>query len=135
MHDTIHKVKHEAGHDFHFFSGINHELGKRIQHTLHRGDIFNSPAHISGTHSLDIAQGFAMSSGSINDKGRGDLIHIHIKPKDKIVHLSSVSYTPSEHESLLPSGTNLQYHGSSIDHDKSINTHFTTHHFTIHSQD
>ncbi len=132
IHDSIHNAKHEAGHEFHAFSGVHHTLGSKIE-KLKSGDVLHSPAHMSFTHEPDIAQGFAMSGSKTRDNNH--IIHLHIKPEDKIVHISKISHVPFEHETIIPSGSNLKYHGSSSFNDGVLDKKFIVHHMSIHSQD
>lgn len=128
VHEAIHRTAHPVGDHIHFYSGVGFDPQKMAEHSADK--ILHSPAHLSVTHHLPTAVGFA--SRDYNSKYR-HLIHIHAKPEDKVSHVSHISEFDSEHESILPSGAKLKY-SHTTDHIASHGDNFKVHHFTIHSQ-
>lgn len=137
MHETIMKHAKASGHEFHLFSGTGRDFKK--MHKESGSKIFHLPAHTSATHHLGVAKEFATNKTHIDESGvtHKHMIHIHVKPKDKVLHISKHSAMPEEHETIIPAKTNLEYHGSSVHERKGplypVTTH--VHHFTVHSQE
>jgi hypothetical protein len=131
IHESIHASKHEAGEHLVLHSGVSARMGNRFLE--HRGKIFHSPAHISASHDHDIAHEF-MFNHNPGSMGERHLVHIHVKPNDKILHVSHHSASPDEHETIVPSGTHLKHlktHShTTIDGDTIVH-----HHFEIHKQE
>ena len=141
MHRAIVDHAKPSGHEFHTFSGTSRDFSEIAKNS--KDGIIHSPAHISVTHSPEVAKDFADQKYFAKDKGvdvdsRRHLIHIHVKPHDKILHVSRHSEHSSEHETIIPAGTKLKYHHSS-DHEGGGSGRFKktyrVHHFTIHSQE
>lgn len=133
MHNTIMKHAKASGHEFHTFSGTTRDFEHLAKHT--KDGIFHSPAHISTTHSLNGARHFADNKHvDGGEEGEKHLMHIHVKPHDKVLHVSGHSQYSHEHETIIPAGTKLKYHGSSM-HDNGLGDKYKAHHFTIHSQE
>lgn len=122
IHDSIMKHAKPSGHEFHTFSGVSTDFGKLAKES--KDHILHSPAHISTSHSVEEAQHFSEK----HSDGFYHHIHIHIKPHDKILHISSVSEKPHEHETIIPAGTKLKYHGTTKHDDIDKFHHFTIHH-------
>lgn len=132
-HEAIMRHAKASGHEFHTFSGTSRDFSKLAKHT--KDNVFHSPAHISTTHSLGTARTFADNKhADKGEEGEKHLIHVHVKPHDKVLHTSGHSYYPGEHETIIPAGTKLKYHHSS-DHHNKYGDHYKVHHFTIHSQE
>ena len=132
MHHAIMKSAKASGHEHHVFSGTSRDFESIAKHS--KDGIIHAPAHTSATHALHIARQFADSKfGDSAHAEKRHLIHIHVKPHDKILHTSKHSEYGSEHETVIPAGTKLKYHHSS-DHDND-GDHYRVHHFTIHSQE
>jgi hypothetical protein len=129
IHDTIMKHAKPSGYSFHLFSGVKRNFKKMSEES--GSDTFHFPAHTSTTHDIEIAYEFA--SKKRDDKNNMHLIHIHVKPQDKVLHISRFSENPYEHETILPAGTTLKYHGTTTEkRGKYFTQHI--HHMTIHSQ-
>lgn len=134
MHDAIMKHAKPSGYEFHVFSGTSRDFEAISKNSKDR--VIHMPAHTSTTHSLPIAREFACTK--FDTPQRGDyphLIHIHVKPHDKVLHVSK--YAPKEfskeHETIIPAGTKLKYSHSS-NHSDGLDK-YRVHHFTIHSQE
>ena len=130
-HKMIMEHSKPSGHEVHLFSGTGRNFENLNKHT--KDNIFHFPAHTSLTHHRAVAAEFATDKAMTNDLDNAHMMHIHVKPHDKILHVSRVSDMPSEYETILPAGTKLKYHGSS-DH-KYDDCNYKLHHFTVHSQD
>ena len=138
VHDTIMKNAKSSGEELHLFSGVHQDFKKLATKT--HGNTFFMPAHTSMTHSGKIASYFSedKSNKYTTDNRRiHNIMHVHIKPIDKLLHISKFSAMPWEHETILPAKTHLKYHGT--DTYKPINIHgqgvMNIHHFTVHSQE
>lgn len=133
IHETIKKHIKPLGHSVHLFSGIATSLAEKLP--KNPGDILHSPAHISMSHSPRTARTYMKYDDDFN----AHMIHIHTKPSDKGLHISRISEFPNEHETILPAGTNLKYHGTSTIPVKNFysspNANIKIHHFSIHSQE
>jgi hypothetical protein len=141
MHDSIMNNAKPSGHEFHLFSGVSRNYGAIAKKS--KNHIVHAPAHTSATHSLVTAREFshnkasaAMASGdkpgTLGLPKENHMIHIHVKPHDKILHISRISAYEDEHETVIPAGTNLKYsHSSKHNHN---GKEYNVHHFTIHSQ-
>ena len=129
VHHAILNNSKSANHEFHVFSGIGHGLARAFSEH-EEGDVFHSPAHISTTHNIKIANSFARKATILNEPK--NYMSVHIKPKDKILHIPGIDepigYWSSEHETILPSGTNLKLI------KKSKHGNDNVYHFQIHSQ-
>ena len=129
MHDTILKHAKPAKHEVHLYSGTGRDFGKMAGESEDK--VLHSPAHISMTHSLKTARAFSMSDKS----GNRHLIHLHVKPHDKVLHIGDLSNSPSERETVLPAGTKIK-HSHTDEYTSPDNGHkYTVHHFTVHSQE
>lgn len=142
MHSAIKRNSKASGHEFHLFSGTSRDFEHLNKHT--KDGIFHSPAHISATHHVNTATEFAKTKHNRSRAelrmGKGEfldhhLIHIHVKPHDKVLHVSKHSDSRLEHETIIPSGANLKYSHSSRADDYHLDGKFKVHHFTIHSQE
>jgi len=132
MHDVIMKHAKASGHEHHVFSGTSRDFESMAKHS--KDGVIHLPAHTSATHALHIARQFADNKFSDSEHSeKRHLIHIHVKPHDKVLHTSRHSEFETEHETVIPAGTKLKYHHSS-DHDND-GDHYRVHHFTIHSQE
>jgi hypothetical protein len=128
IHDTIMKHAKPSGHSFHLFSGDKRDFKKISKRS--GSNIFYCPAHTSATHAIEVAHGFAHEKR--DEKNNMHFIHIHVNPHDKILHVSHYSENPDEHETIIPAGTTLKYHGTTVEKNE-MNT-YHIHHMTIHSQ-
>lgn len=132
MHDAIMKNAKASGHEHHVFSGTSRDFESMAKHS--KDGIIHTAAHTSATHAIHIARQFADAKFGDNEHAeKRHLIHIHVKPHDKVLHTSHHSEYESEHETVIPAGTKLKYSHSS-DHDNE-GDHYRVHHFTIHSQE
>lgn len=92
----------------HMYTGIGFHPGKMLKKT--KDNTIHLPAYTSMSHDKDVAKGFAQMQSNF-DSGAGfekHIIHLHMKPGDKMVHISHVSDVPVEHESVLPRNTKLK---------------------------
>jgi hypothetical protein len=131
VHETIaHLSNHPLGHDVHLYSGVGFNPKKAAQKS--KNSIIHLPAHISTSHSTDIASDFA------SQKTGHHIIHIDAKAHHKGYHIGKYSDMDHEHETVIPAGTKLKYSHTT---NHSTGNRFTgrvklqVHHFTIHSQD
>lgn len=132
MHRAIMKNAKASGHEHHVFSGTGRDFESIAKHS--KDGIIHAPAHTSATHALHIARQFADNKfGDSEHAEKKHLIHIHIKPHDKVLHTSKHSEYESEHETVIPAGTKLKYSHSSDHHNDG--DHYRVHHFKIHSQE
>lgn len=122
VHNTIVKHAKPSGHEVVLHSGTKSiDFSKLAKQS--KDGILHSPAHISATHSISVANNFARADG----ESKKQMIHIHVKPTDKILHVSHhSSFGMDEHETIIPAGTKLKYLHSSDE---------SNHHFEIHSQE
>jgi hypothetical protein len=128
MHDGIMNSIHKAGEDVHLYSGISPELGENIHKS--KNNIIISPAHISTSLSPKIASNFAKGNEYKH------MIHVHVKPDDKIVHVSGLSHFPYENETIIPAGTKLKYsHTTEHKNPNDSNKKYKVHHLTIEKSD
>jgi hypothetical protein len=134
IHDTIMRHAKPSGYEFHLFSGTSRNFEDLAKHT--KDNIFHFPAHTSMTHDFHTASDFAIRKRKSRGLEPTDYLHmidVHIKPYDKLLHISQYSRYPNEGETILPARTNLQYIGSSTHSLRSTRV-YRAHHFTIHSQ-
>lgn len=150
QHEALMSNTHTAGRNIHLFSGVNKDMVNAIDDAKKNNGILHSPAHISASHDVNVAAHFARQASFMNTEiynpekhGASHMIKVHVKPHQKIIHMSHVSDYPAEHESLIPAGTKLKY-SHSTDHwtrrrpdhsdpDKAREkAKMTVHHFTIH---
>ena len=126
-HRAIMQHSKPSGHEFHAFSGTIRNFSKLAPHS--KDGILHLPAHTSTSHSYHVAKHFAEEKMSDNNKDETHVLHIHIKPHDKILNTSHITEYHGEHESIIPAGTKIKHTGTS-EHDG-----IHIHHFTIHSQE
>ena len=96
-------TQHPIGHEVHVYSGLGFDPSEHINkehNTLHL------PAFTSMTHAKKVATHFANLWP--DKKVNKHILHIHLKPTDKALHVSHLSKIPSEHETILPHGTTLK---------------------------
>lgn len=131
MHEAIMDNAAPAKHEVHLWSGTGADFGELAKKS--KDGILHSPAHISATHDAKVARNFANDK---YDTRKIHVVHIHVKPHDKVLHVSKHSHHEFEFETIIPAGTKLKYHGST-DHgqDDGMTRRLHEHHFTIHSQD
>lgn len=161
--DTADHLKTAAkplGHRVHLYSGVHPSFVKAIKHAeKHTDGVVHSSAHISTTHDVHTAAGFAVHSGHDSTqffplnkntdnenvgKTTKHMIHVDAKASDKGIHMSGVEGNKhaAEAETVLPPGTQLKYShtthhyhtviDSNGDHD---HHRIDVHHCTIHKQE
>lgn len=108
-HQTVHHLdsatKRPIGHHVHLYSGLGfdpHSIKNKNGHV-------HLPAYTSLTHDKRKAHSFA------HDHYHGDeihqhILHVHMKKKDKGLHVSHFSHYPEEHETILPRNTKIKIH-------------------------
>jgi len=137
-HNTIKHLASPIGRELHVYSGTKTNFGELAKKS--KDGILHSHAHLSVTHVPQAALNFAHDNLSLRPEEDRNMIHIHMKPKDKGVHVSKISEYPDEHETIIPSGTKLKYKNTTrhiVNKNKftGTTTHINVHHFTIHSQE
>ncbi|HAW04330.1 MAG TPA: hypothetical protein DCW83_06555 [Saprospirales bacterium] len=158
--DHLKTAAKPLGHRVHLYSGVHPSFVKAIKHAeKHTDGVVHSPAHISTTHDVHTAAGFAVHSGhdstqffplnkNTNNENVGKttkhMIHVHAEASNKGIHMSGVEGNKhaAEAETVLPPGTHLKYShtthhyhtviDSNGDHD---HHRIDVHHCTIHKQD
>lgn len=157
--DHLKTAAKPLGHEVHLYSGVHPSFVQAIKHAKkHTDGVVHSPAHISTTHDVHTAAGFAIHSGHANEhvrplnkntdtqyvgKTTKHMIHVHAKASDKGIHMSGVEGNKhaAEAETVLPPGTYLKYsHTTHHYHtlpDQGDDDHhrIDVHHCTIHKQD
>jgi hypothetical protein len=123
IHNTILKHSKPLGQKVHLYSGTSKDFGKMARAS--KDGIIVSPAHISTTHSFNIAKRFAGMDNENYKENNKHMIHIHTKPTDKGFYVNNFA----EHETILPAGTKLKYSHSTI--HKFKNKNYKIHHFSI----
>jgi hypothetical protein len=116
------------GREAHVYSGMRFVGEKAAKESK----ILYSPSHISTSHDVDIARNFAKRKG-IQSRGY-DIMHVHLKPKDKAFHVGNRSLYQGEHETIIPAGTKLTYSHTTHHHDDN-GEHYRVHHYTVDSQE
>jgi hypothetical protein len=109
------------------YSGVSKDLANKVKPR----SILHSPAHISVTHSKDMALFHSQLNAPADSTYH--IFHIHAKAKDKGIHIEKHSYFPGEYETILPAGTKLKHYKTS--HHEEDGDKIIVHHFKIHSQD
>jgi hypothetical protein len=165
--DTAEHLKTAAkplGREVHLYSGVHPSFVQAIKHAeKHVDGVVHSPAHISTTHDVHTAAGFAIHSGHENEhvrplnknpdnsntqyvgKTTKHMIHVHAKASDKGIHMSGVEGNKhaAEAETVLPPATRLKYshtthhyHTMPDQGDGDEDHHrIDVHHCTIHKQE
>jgi hypothetical protein len=120
------------GHELHVYSGIGFDPSKHISKEK---PIIHLPAYTSVTHDKNIAHSFASRNPMTeHHKNTYHILHIHMKPRNKGIHVDHLSEHEDEHETILPRNTKLKVHPVP---DKHI-IHGVEHHIwhaTVHSQE
>ena len=127
VHKAILKNVRPLGMNVDLYSGVSRDLADKVKPR----SILHSPAHISVTHSKDIA--FFHSQLNAPADSTYHVFHIHAKAKDKGLHMENHSHFPGEYETILPAGTKLKHYKTS--HHEESDDKIIVHHFKIHSQD
>jgi hypothetical protein len=117
------------------YSGTDFDPSEAAKNS--KDGILHAPAHISATHSLSVAQSFARNKAAFTPRsdGKKHIIKIATELKDKAYHVGKHSSKPDEYETIIPAGTKLKYHHSTVEKDDLTGEDFHVHHFTVHSQD
>ena len=128
-HYVIKKHAKPIGKHMHFYSGTSTDFGNIARHS--KDHILHSHAHISATHDLDVARGFAEIR---NTGGPKHIVHIKAEPHHKGLNVSNPDdmYDNEERETIIPAGTKLKW-SHSTKHKIDGEIHHI-HHFKIHSQ-
>ena len=145
QHDAIMQNLHPPGQSLSLFTGTPHDFGSMAKES--KDGIIHSPAHISASHDISVGMHFARQgagwSGEAQPGVKEDdahMVHIRVKPHNKIMHMSHHSRYPAEHESIVPAGTKLKYSHSTTHWTKreadggpgSERRRVQIHHFDIH---
>lgn len=136
IHSAILNNAKPSKHEVHLYSGVRakKDIDKLLSDTK-KGKPILSKSHISASHDPKIGYSFTRK-GYLGSTGH--MIHIHVKPKDKILHVSHLAETPTERETILPAGTKLKYShtdthiGQHPDNPARADEPFHVHHFTVH---
>lgn len=108
-HQTIHHLdtatKRYIGHNMHLYSG----LGFNPAHMKNKNGRVHLPAYTSLSHDKYTADGFAYDK-QFRHGGDSHILHLHIKKKDKGLHVSHLSNYENEHETILPRNTKIKIH-------------------------
>ena len=95
------------------YSGVGFDPEKHID----ENGQMHSPAFISATHSKGIARGFASGESDRDPNAPLDnirhIIHFHLNLNDPAMHISHLSGSPEEYETIIGRGQTLQHHGTS----------------------
>ena len=109
LHKSIRRLdtatNHPIGHHVHLYSGIGFNPAEHLvgEHHIHL------PAYTSMTHDKRVASDFADYRASGDQKTR-HILHVHMRPEDKGLHVSHASTFSTEHETILPRRTTLKVH-------------------------
>ena len=116
------------------YSGVDFDPSEAANKSS--GGILHCPAHISATHSKNVAETFALNKQAFTpgSDGRRHIIRIDTKPADKGYHIHNYSAKKDEYETIIPANTKLKYSHSTVERDDLADNEFHVHHFTIHSQ-
>lgn len=106
--------KHPIHSELNTYSGVGFDPRDHLDEkgTMH------SPAFISTTHDPRTAEHFSQSKFVDRARGGGDsnearhIIHFHLKPGDPATHIGTLSYYPTEHETLIGRGVKLEHLGT-----------------------
>jgi hypothetical protein len=124
-------TNHHIGHELHVYSGLGFNPSKHLDEK----NIIHLPAYTSTTHDKNIAHSFASRNPMTeHHKNTYHILHIHMKPRNKGIHVDHLSEHEDEHETILPRNTKLKVHPVP---DKHI-IHGVEHHIwhaTVHSQE
>jgi hypothetical protein len=114
QHNAIMQNTHGPGQAVSLFTGTPHDFGAMGKEA--KDGIVHSPAHISASHDIGVGMHFARQAAGWNGEAQpgaqeddAHMVHIRVKPHNKIVHMSHHSDYPAEHESVVPAGTKLKY--------------------------
>jgi hypothetical protein len=125
-------TNHHIGHELHVYSGIGFDPSKHISKEK---PIMHLPAYTSTTHDKNISHSFAFNSPVIeHQKNTLHILHIHLKPRNKGIHINHLSEHSGEHETILPRNTKLKVNPIPEKHY----IHGMEHHIwhaTVHSQE
>jgi len=127
-HKAIMKHAGPSGHEYHVFSGTSRNFEEIAHHE--KTNKFHFPAHTSATHSEKTAKQFAIGKKE-PDRETYHIMHVHVKPHNKVLHTSGLSQYPHEHETIIPAGTNMKYSHTSDHKDPTDGKHYKVHHFHI----
>ena len=124
--DAHHAILQHAkapGEEVHLFSGVGTDPRTRT----HNG-IFHAKAHLSASHDSTVAMDFAKHE-RVKKGADNHVMHVHVHPTGKILHVSKISKHPMEHESIVPAGSKLKYHGTSDHNDGESD--YKVHHYSL----
>ena len=145
QHGALMANTHAPLRHVHLYSGTDHDFSDIAKSS--KDGIIHSPAHISASHDIHVATEFSrrksdmdsLSRAASGEHATGHMVHINVKPHQKIIHMSHHSEYPGEHETLIPSGTNLKYSHTTEHYAKekpqeqgSPKMKIKIHHFDIH---
>lgn len=94
-----------------------------------------SPAYISATHSRSISRGFAADESDRDTNAPltniRHIIQFHLNPNDPAMHISHLSDSPREYETLIGRDQTLQHHGTSDYEHPEHKKIYRIHHMSI----
>lgn len=108
-HQSVHHLdtatKRHIDHNMHLYSG----LGFNPHNMKNKNGRVHLPAYTSLTHDKHVADGFAYDAAHRHGGDR-HILHLHVKKKNKGLHVSHLSNYDSEHETILPRNTKIKIH-------------------------
>ena len=124
MHHAIREYATPSDRKYEVYSGTMFNNANLYQPR----DIITTKAHISTSHDMEVGMGHA-------DKYRGKdgishMNHISIVPGNNVLYVGSISKHPMEYETIIPSGTKMQYINTTY-HTDTDGKPLDVHHFTI----
>ena len=141
IHEHIKRLASKPiGKELHVYSGTGFDPSKAAKES--KDGILHSPAHMSTSHDVDVADEFASQHTQKDENGKKTrhIMHVHLKPTDKAFHIGKKATADFryQNETVLPAGTKLKY-SHTTHHDSGYNDpnfpHISVHHFTIHHQE
>ena len=109
-HDNIKHLdiatNHPIGHHVSLYSGLGFNPGQHIVGENH----IHLPAYTSMTHNKHVAKTFAQRKSYNFPNRDSHILHLHMRPEDKGIHIPHVSEYDTEHETILPRRTTIKIH-------------------------
>jgi hypothetical protein len=107
-------TNHPIGHHVSLYSGLGFNPANHITGENH----VHLPAFTSMTHNKHVADNFAQGKSYKFPNEDRHILHLHMRPEDKGIHIPHVSEYDTEHETILPRRTTIKiHHEPEIYHD------------------